>query len=59
MKGRARSAGITAGVDSRRVLAGVQLILPNYKQTWADIRKITDASPATRKQSFKSWEVEL
>ena len=36
-----------------------ELILPNYKQTWADIRKIADASPGTLRQSFKSWEVEL
>lgn len=42
---------INAGVNT--------LILPNYKQTWGDIRKIADASPATRKQSFKSREVEL
>ncbi len=32
------------------------LILPNYKQTWGDIRKISDAPAAVRHLSFKSKE---
>jgi len=52
--------GAPSGTQGNVINGGVnELILPNYKQTWADIRKIADASPATRKQSFKSWEVEL
>ena len=42
------------------VNAGVnELILPNYKQTWADIRKISDATPAAARASYKSWNVTL
>jgi len=33
-----------------------ELIIPNYKQTWASIRKIADAPEATRSLSFKSQE---
>jgi arsenite oxidase large subunit len=52
--------GAPSGTQGNVINGGVnELILPNYKQTWADIRKIADASPAARKQSFKSWEVEL
>jgi arsenite oxidase large subunit len=52
--------GAPSGTQGNVINGGVnELILPNYKQTWADIRKIADATPAARKQSFKSWEVEL
>jgi arsenite oxidase large subunit len=33
-----------------------ELIIPNYKQTWANIRKIADAPAVTRLLSFKSEE---
>ncbi|RYH06155.1 molybdopterin dinucleotide binding domain-containing protein [Tropicimonas sp. IMCC6043] len=52
--------GAPSGTQGNVINGGVnELILPNYKQTWANIRKIADASPATAKLSFKSWEVEL
>jgi arsenite oxidase large subunit len=33
-----------------------ELIIPNYKQTWANIRKLSDAPQATRNLTFKSQE---
>ncbi len=52
--------GAPSGAQGNVVNPGVnELIVPNYKQTWANIRKIADASPATASASFKSWEVEL
>jgi anaerobic selenocysteine-containing dehydrogenase len=33
-----------------------ELIIPNYKQTWANIRKIADVPEVTRSLSFKSQE---
>jgi len=33
-----------------------ELIIPNYKQTWANIRKIADAPAVTHQLSFKSEE---
>ncbi|MBI1776212.1 MAG: arsenate reductase (azurin) large subunit [Proteobacteria bacterium] len=33
-----------------------EFIIPNYKQTWANIRKIADAPEVTRRLSFKSQE---
>ena len=36
-----------------------ELIIPNYKQTWANIRKIADAPEATRRLTFKSREYSL
>ncbi len=45
------------GVQGNVVSAGVnELIIPNYKQTWANIRKLADAPAATRQLSFKSQE---
>jgi len=45
------------GVQGNVVNAGTnELILPNYKQTWANIRKIADAPAVTRGLSFKSQE---
>ncbi|MBY8977129.1 arsenate reductase (azurin) large subunit [Rhodobacteraceae bacterium NNCM2] len=52
--------GAPSGTQGNVINAGVnELILPNYKQTWANIRKIADASPATKAISFKSWEYEV
>jgi arsenite oxidase large subunit len=45
------------GVAGDVVSKGVnELIIPNYKQTWGDIRKIADAPEVTRKLSFKRQE---
>src|SRR5271165_2018729 len=45
------------GVQGNVVSPGVnELIIPNYKQTWADIRKIASVPGAARGTSFKSWE---
>jgi arsenite oxidase large subunit len=33
-----------------------ELIIPNYKQTWGNIRKLADAPQVTRHLSFKSQE---
>ncbi len=39
------------------VSAGVnEFIIPNYKQTWGNIRKIADAPEGTRHLTFKSQE---
>ncbi|MEY3308298.1 MAG: hypothetical protein RLZZ413_2336 [Pseudomonadota bacterium] len=52
--------GAPNGAQGNIVNAGVnELILPNYKATWASIRKISDATPASAAVSYKSWEVEL
>jgi hypothetical protein len=40
----------------RRVERVNELIIPNYKQTWANPRKIADAPEVTRSLSFKSQE---
>jgi arsenite oxidase large subunit len=45
------------GVQGNVVSKGVnELILPNYKQTWANIRKIADAPEVTKHLTFKSQE---
>ncbi len=45
------------GVQGNVVSAGVnEFVIPNYKQTWANIRKIADAPENTRHLSFKSQE---
>ncbi|XWN32094.1 MAG: arsenate reductase (azurin) large subunit [Devosia sp.] len=45
------------GVQGNVVNAGVnELIIPNYKQTWGNIRKIADAPRAVHHLSFKSKE---
>jgi arsenite oxidase large subunit len=36
-----------------------ELIIPNDKQTWADIRKLADAPRTVSHLSFKSKEVDL
>ncbi|WP_119273653.1 arsenate reductase (azurin) large subunit [Taklimakanibacter deserti] len=48
--------GAESGAQGNVVNAGVnELILPNYKQTWANIRKISDAPASVANLSFKSW----
>jgi len=45
------------GVQGNVVSDGVnELIIPNYKQTWANLRKIADAPEAVRHLTFKSKE---
>ncbi len=45
------------GVVGNVVSKGVnELIIPNYKQTWGNIRKLADAPQVTRHLSFKSQE---
>jgi arsenite oxidase large subunit len=45
------------GVQGNVVSPGVnELIIPNYKQTWGNIRKIADAPEAVKHLSFKSIE---
>jgi arsenite oxidase large subunit len=52
--------GFPAGVQGNVVNAGVnELIIPNYKQTWADVRKIASASETTKRVSFKSPEYKV
>lgn len=45
------------GVQGNVVSKGVnEFVIPNYKQTWGNIRKIADAPEATKHVSFKSQE---
>jgi len=45
------------GVQGNVVSKGVnELVIPNYKQTWANIRKIADAPEVTKSLTFKSLE---
>ena len=45
------------GVQGNVVSPGVnELVIPNYKQTWAGIRKLSDAPEGVRRLSFKSLE---
>jgi len=45
------------GVQGNVVSAGVnEFIIPNYKQTWGNIRKIADAPDSVKGLSFKSKE---
>jgi arsenite oxidase large subunit len=49
--------GADTGAQGNVINAGVnELVLPNYKQTWANIRKISDAPSSVSALSFKSWE---
>jgi len=49
--------GYPTGVQGNVVNAGTnELIIPNYKQTWANIRKLSDAPRSVRHLSFKSKE---
>jgi arsenite oxidase large subunit len=45
------------GPQGNVVSKGVnEFIIPNYKQTWGNIRKIADAPEVTRKLTFKNQE---
>lgn len=47
------------GVQGNVVSPGVnELIIPNYKQTWASIRKLADAPEGVKHLSFKPFEFE-
>ena len=47
--------GYPAGAQGNVVNAGVnELIIPNYKQTWANIRKLASAPEEVKGLSFKS-----
>lgn len=49
--------GYPMGVQGNVVSAGVnEFIIPNYKQTWGNIRKLADAPQAVRGLSFKEKE---
>ncbi len=51
--------GYPTGVQGNVVNEGTnELVVPNYKQTWGNIRKIADAPRAVRHLSFKSQEYE-
>ena len=46
-----------AGAVGNAVSKGVnELVIPNYKQTWGNVRKLADAPDAVRKVSFTSQE---
>ncbi len=46
-----------SGVQGNVVSSGVnEFVIPNYKQTWGDIRKIADAPEGVRHITFKSKE---
>jgi arsenite oxidase large subunit len=52
--------GYPTGVQGNVVSEGVNdLIIPNYKQTWANIRKIADAPQVARQLTFKSQEFKV
>jgi arsenite oxidase large subunit len=47
----------TTGVQGNVVSPGVnELIIPNYKQTWGNIRKLADAPENLKNFSFKSFD---
>ena len=49
--------GFPTGVQGNVVSKGVnEYIIPNYKQTWGNIRKIANAPEGTKHLSFKSQE---
>ena len=48
------------GVQGNVVNAGVnEFVIPNYKQNWADIRKIASAPETSKRLSFKSPEYKV
>ncbi|MEQ8371035.1 MAG: molybdopterin dinucleotide binding domain-containing protein, partial [Alphaproteobacteria bacterium] len=52
--------GYPTGVQGNVTNAGTnELIIPNYKQTWGDIRKLADAPKSVAHVSFKSKEYSL
>jgi arsenite oxidase large subunit len=45
------------GVQGNVVSSGVnELVIPNYKQTWGNIRKLADAPESVKHLSFKSFD---
>jgi arsenite oxidase large subunit len=49
--------GFPTGVQGNVVNAGTnELVIPNYKQAWANIRKISDAPASVKHLSFKNQE---
>ena len=49
--------GFPTGVQGNVVNAGTnELVIPNYKQTWGNIRKIADRPAVTNHVTFKSQE---
>jgi len=51
--------GAPNGAQGNVINAGTsEFMLPNHKRPWVNIRKISDATPAAARVSFKSWEVE-
>jgi arsenite oxidase large subunit len=49
--------GAPTGTQGNVINAGTnELVLPNYKQTWGNIRKIADAPRSVSHLSFKSQE---
>lgn len=52
--------GSPAGSQGNVVNPGVnELVLPDYKHTWGNIRKLADATPATRNVTFKSKDYSI
>ncbi|MCI5046659.1 MAG: arsenate reductase (azurin) large subunit [Aquisalinus sp.] len=52
--------GYPTGQQGNVINAGMnELVIPNYKQTWANIRKLADAPEAVAHLSFKSKEYSL
>ena len=49
--------GFPTGVEGNVVSGAVnEFIIPNYKQSWGNIREIASAPGGTKGLSFKSWE---
>ncbi len=49
--------GFPTGVEGNVVSGAVnEFVIPNYKQSWGNIRKIASAPGGTKGLSFKSWE---
>lgn len=49
--------GFPTGVQGNVVSGGVnEFVIPNYKQTWGNIRKLSDAPASAKALTFKSWE---
>lgn len=49
-----------SGVQGNVVSAGVnEFIIPNYKQTWGNIRKIANAPEGVKHLTFKGWEFSI
>lgn len=52
--------GAPSGTQGNVINSGVnELVLPNYKQTWGNIRKISEAPESVQHISFKSKEYSL